>query len=830
MHRVSRQVFALKVIDKERAERMRKRHPNIRKEIMMERNALFRMSHPHVVQLFNTWAVRFPACIQRSTRPACTSPCCLPQDARSMYYLMEFAPGGELWGHLTEGTGDAAPLVGMSEPLAAFYLQQVAWGLEAVAKAGFIHRDLKPENIVLGPPRASPLIAASGDFRDIPGSAGPGASAVARLIDFGTAKDTLRPEMNGPEFVGTPEYLPPEVVQGGEGGHAMDLWAFGAMLFQVLTGYHPFGTGGAYLTMQRARSAVLRLPLYLPPSACALLEATLQPDPAAREAGLVRVGADGVVAGLPGLVDAPFFSERPWREALAAASAALQARLPPPREPFLRPSLAEAAPEATTSSAPKPPPPPPSALPPLRWPEVPTPDDSWITVQSEVQALVNDAVLSAMAGKVHPGCPSHSEGAASEEAREPPDTRQQGSTATLRTTMTTLSLDEVTHWWSVRERVQALPAPQRQHVRHQLALRHALWPIPTLALFAPQRLHTPALENIDESLQACWIWGALCRVGVSPRQPFEPLLPTGAPDEHTNWSGPFSLAVIALPSPDGLEQAIETLAQQAHDPPLRAVLLCVGSVTDAAHLVASHASALSQLPAATQWLLQLPDASEDGLDGDAQRYQNVTWQVHGCRVLAWDPQSATQPAGYAWFQDALDSSKFGTQHTVVCCTSPLLQGVGDGGGSMPKRVFCAARKLVHHSSNARMLVSPVGSLQEEASPDHLGQALAAVRDSGHLEQAEASLSPPDPCPHSAVLNAGGTLTWQVIDDEEAGVDARQVTHWQELWEAAAAADEDDDLAAQAPVTVAFTTLNSSAPGGTVQVLHFTDEGVSTPMP
>ena len=56
---------------------------------------------------------------------------------------------------------------------------------------GIVHRDLKPENILLN------------QFGHV------------IVIDFGTAKDLLQTDLNGPEFVGTPDFMAPESVNDG---------------------------------------------------------------------------------------------------------------------------------------------------------------------------------------------------------------------------------------------------------------------------------------------------------------------------------------------------------------------------------------------------------------------------------------------------------------------------------------------------------------------------------------------------------------------------------------------------------------------------------------
>jgi len=64
------------------------------------------------------------------------------------------------------------------------------------------------------------------------------------LIDFGTAKDLIVTDLNGPEFVGTPDFMSPEAVRELKGGNGCDftadLWALGVLLYQLYAGALPF--------------------------------------------------------------------------------------------------------------------------------------------------------------------------------------------------------------------------------------------------------------------------------------------------------------------------------------------------------------------------------------------------------------------------------------------------------------------------------------------------------------------------------------------------------------------------------------------------------------
>ena len=65
------------------------------------------------------------------------------------------------------------------------------------------------------------------------------------LIDFGTCKDLWRPDLNGPEFCGTPGFMAPEMIKGEPHGEPVDLWACGCILFILLVGEAPFAGNGS---------------------------------------------------------------------------------------------------------------------------------------------------------------------------------------------------------------------------------------------------------------------------------------------------------------------------------------------------------------------------------------------------------------------------------------------------------------------------------------------------------------------------------------------------------------------------------------------------------
>ncbi|MCC6528355.1 MAG: serine/threonine protein kinase [Polyangiaceae bacterium] len=109
-------------------------------------------------------------------------------------------------------------------------LDDLGEALDAAHGAGIVHRDLKPANVLL--PRAEP---------------GDAARARARLTDFGVAKavgsrlalDRPRDTAAG-ALVGSPAYMSPEQILGGDVGPASDVWSLGALAYEARTGRLPF--------------------------------------------------------------------------------------------------------------------------------------------------------------------------------------------------------------------------------------------------------------------------------------------------------------------------------------------------------------------------------------------------------------------------------------------------------------------------------------------------------------------------------------------------------------------------------------------------------------
>ncbi|GAO47357.1 kinase-like protein [Saitoella complicata NRRL Y-17804] len=201
--------------------------------IKAERQILEEVRHPFIVKLFYAF-----------------------QSHTKLYLILEYAMGGELFTHL-----ETAKM--FDEATAAFYTAEIVLALSHLHSLGVVYRDLKPENCLLD------------------------AEGHVLLTDFGLSKvsdangaDEGQPRLTS--FVGTCEYMAPEILQ--EQGHdaAVDWWSLGVLLYEFLTGMPPFTGNNKKKIMDKITKTKLSLPYYLSPDAKDLLTKLLKKTPSVR--------------------------------------------------------------------------------------------------------------------------------------------------------------------------------------------------------------------------------------------------------------------------------------------------------------------------------------------------------------------------------------------------------------------------------------------------------------------------------------------------------------------------------------------------------------------
>eukprot|EP00794_Sanderia_malayensis_P011079 gene11079-12247_t len=151
--------------------------------VLSERKVMMNCSCPFFVKCY--WTYRSSSCL---------------------FLLFEYIPGGELFTYLRNKTN-------FTSPEALFYASEVILALEYLHQREVVYRDLKPENV---------LIDAQGHVK---------------LTDFGFAKEIRDMTWT---LCGTPDYIAPEVIQSKGHNFAVDWWALGILIYEMIVGTPPF--------------------------------------------------------------------------------------------------------------------------------------------------------------------------------------------------------------------------------------------------------------------------------------------------------------------------------------------------------------------------------------------------------------------------------------------------------------------------------------------------------------------------------------------------------------------------------------------------------------
>ncbi|MHC4144264.1 MAG: protein kinase domain-containing protein [Planctomycetota bacterium] len=181
------------------------------------------------------------------------------------YLILEYVPGDTLAQRITRKPLKLQEVLSIS--------RQVAEAVTAAHDKGIIHRDLKPGNIKITP-----------DGR-------------VKVLDFGLAKPTSEEDMSqdsavtqAGSIIGTPAYMSPEQIRGDPIDRRTDIWSFGCVLYEMLTGKRPFEGKTVSDTIARTLERQpdwQALPLSTPANIRVLLRRCLEKD---RERRLQHMG------------------------------------------------------------------------------------------------------------------------------------------------------------------------------------------------------------------------------------------------------------------------------------------------------------------------------------------------------------------------------------------------------------------------------------------------------------------------------------------------------------------------------------------------------------
>jgi len=219
--------------------------------VMNECRSLQRMNHPFVLSLLGTL-----------------------QDSDRLYLILNVVQGGELWSLLYQSRAlPRTEIGGFHERDARMYAAQVIAGIGHIHARGFMYRDLKPENLMI-------------DRR-----------GYLKIVDFGFCKRIPPTGTKSNTLCGTPEYLAPELVLQKGHTQSVDFWAFGCLIFEMLTNDTPFADGQQARVFKKIVNCEKLLPYLFarrfPRTAKNLIELLLVPNASLR-LGMQRGGVAGV--------------------------------------------------------------------------------------------------------------------------------------------------------------------------------------------------------------------------------------------------------------------------------------------------------------------------------------------------------------------------------------------------------------------------------------------------------------------------------------------------------------------------------------------------------
>ncbi|KAH8920753.1 hypothetical protein BT69DRAFT_1308956 [Atractiella rhizophila] len=174
---------------------------------------------------------------------------CFQTETR-IYFVMEYVSGGDLMLHIQREQ--------FNTHRAKFYAAEVLLALEYFHKNGIIYRDLKLDNI---------LLTLDGHIK---------------LADYGLCKEEMWPGNTTSTFCGTPEFMAPEILLEQRYGMAVDWWAFGVLIYEMLLGQSPFRGDDEDEIFDAILEDEPLYPIQMPKDSVSILQKLLTRDPSKR--------------------------------------------------------------------------------------------------------------------------------------------------------------------------------------------------------------------------------------------------------------------------------------------------------------------------------------------------------------------------------------------------------------------------------------------------------------------------------------------------------------------------------------------------------------------
>jgi len=239
-YKSSSKFFALKIISLQDTIRLKQVE-----HVKNERTILKMIQHPFLITLADSW-----------------------KDTSFLYLLFPYICGGELFSYL-RNAGRFSPSTTL------FYSAEIVSALDYLHSLSIAYRDLKPENLLLD--REGHIV----------------------ITDFGFAKEITDRTWT---LCGTPEYLAPEIIQSKvpgtkltNQGHnkAVDWWALGILIYEMLAGYPPFFDDNPFCIYEKILAGKLEWPQHMEQNPKDLIKRLLVHDRTKR-LGNMKAGADDI--------------------------------------------------------------------------------------------------------------------------------------------------------------------------------------------------------------------------------------------------------------------------------------------------------------------------------------------------------------------------------------------------------------------------------------------------------------------------------------------------------------------------------------------------------